>query len=209
MNVIRINKENKNVKGGFFDQRGFIELIENNNVIIAISSGWRCNGYLYVYRCKNGKWIGNWESEETFPIKNSLELQEEFYKAENIRLSTARLIFDLRRSGINDITDDKTLAEIAKEIIKILDHYTYCDLKIKHTSNMDVWNLHYHGDSDVEESISWTPITHGETNGFQWCITHYENESHSEEYDILLIYVQNEFGTDDEELINIIKEFSL
>lgn len=217
---ININKENKNERG-FFDQRGFIELIEDKE-IIAISSGWHCNGCLYVYRCKDEKWVGSWESEETFPIESSLELQEEFYKAESIRLSTANLVSLLLREGVQDIVGEEGVLTISREITRNLEisKDEINEIEIKITPDREVWNRYYYGDSDeyiyngdVWNRYTWTPKTHGETNGFQWCITQYEDDSYcsspSEECTILCLYIPNKFGTEDKELIEIIEKFNI
>ena len=66
MSKIKIFKKTENIQGFNF-QPGFAALVEGET-ILAVTSGWECNGCLYVYRNNNGKWIGNWEDDETFPV---------------------------------------------------------------------------------------------------------------------------------------------
>lgn len=63
---IKIFKKPEKVQGFNFHE-GFAALLEGEK-IIAATSGWESNGCLYVYRQNNGKWIGNWEDDETFPV---------------------------------------------------------------------------------------------------------------------------------------------
>jgi hypothetical protein len=67
MNIKVFNKP-CNVQGFNFKE-GFVALLDENNNILAATSGWETGGkYLYVYRPQNGGWIGSWEDEETFPV---------------------------------------------------------------------------------------------------------------------------------------------
>jgi hypothetical protein len=57
---------------GFNFQPGFAVLVEGKN-ILAATSGWECNGMLFVYRPTEDGWRGDWEGQETFPVQ---EVQE-------------------------------------------------------------------------------------------------------------------------------------
>jgi hypothetical protein len=75
MEKIKIFKKNEKVNGFNF-QEGFAALLEGEK-IIAATSGWECNGMLFVYRpTPNGEWLGRWEDETTFPVEDVLDAME-------------------------------------------------------------------------------------------------------------------------------------
>ena len=57
---------------GFNFQPGFVALVEGDN-ILAATSGWECNGCIFVYRPTEDGWRGDWEGPETFPVQEVLE----------------------------------------------------------------------------------------------------------------------------------------
>jgi len=83
---IKIFEKSEKVQGFNF-QEGFTALLEGEK-IIAATSGWECNGMLFVYRpTPNGEWIGRWEDETTFPIEDALDAMEAWQ--DNVELSKA------------------------------------------------------------------------------------------------------------------------
>jgi len=86
MKKIKIFNEYEKVNGFNF-QEGFAALLEGEK-IIAATSGWECNGNLFVYRpAEDGSWQGDWESEETFPVQEVLEAIQDWQ--DNVELSKA------------------------------------------------------------------------------------------------------------------------
>ncbi len=71
---------------GFNFQPGFVALVEGDN-ILAATSGWECNGCIFVYRPQSDGWRGDWEGPETFPVQEVLDAiqdwqdQQELVKA--------------------------------------------------------------------------------------------------------------------------------
>ena len=75
------------VHSGFNFKPGYAALVEGET-ILAATSGWECNSYLFVHRPQpDGNWWGDWEGPETFPIQEVLEAiqdwkdQQELVKA--------------------------------------------------------------------------------------------------------------------------------
>lgn len=63
---------------GFTVQPGFAGLLRNNQVV-AVTSGYNCNGDYYVYRRRGGKWAADWEDEEDgFPVADAEEALREY-----------------------------------------------------------------------------------------------------------------------------------
>lgn len=63
---------------GFTVQPGFAGLLCNGRVV-AITSGYNCNGSYYVYRRRDGKWAADWENEENgFPASDVEEALQEY-----------------------------------------------------------------------------------------------------------------------------------
>ena len=62
---------------GFTVQPGFAGLLRNDQ-LVAVTSGYNCNGSYYVYRRSNGEWIANWEDEESFPVDDVEEALREY-----------------------------------------------------------------------------------------------------------------------------------
>ncbi len=59
---------------GFNFREGFAALLGEDGYILAATSGWECNGMLFVYRpTPNGEWVGRWEDETTFPVQETLD----------------------------------------------------------------------------------------------------------------------------------------
>lgn len=69
--------EKAGIVDGFNVKPGFIVLADGDNAV-AITSGLECNGQLFVYRPTVSGWVGNWETEETFPVEFALEAIEEY-----------------------------------------------------------------------------------------------------------------------------------
>lgn len=221
MREIRINEANKNVKG-FFDQRGFIELIENGEVV-AISSGWKCNGCLYVYRYneETKKWIGKWEDKDTFPIEEAIEQKVCFDNKECKRIIKAKIIQriegELEKFEISDI---KEIAEATvDEISKCCDWDNLNDeVELKVISDILKWNeCNSYPLNDEESNNCFILDVPSQTtsNGFQFCMYHYDPywDDSASQWDkdtyYICVYIPSEYGTNDEKLIKIIKKYDL
>lgn len=74
---------------GFNFQEGFVALVDDCGHILAATSGWECNGELYVYRREDGNWTGRWENEETFPVADALSAIEEWRENEDLSKALA------------------------------------------------------------------------------------------------------------------------
>jgi len=86
MTNVKIFKTLEKVQGFNF-QEGFAALLEGDS-ILAATSGWECNGNLFVYRPQpDGSWQGDWESEETFPVQEVLEAIQDWQ--DSVELSKA------------------------------------------------------------------------------------------------------------------------
>jgi hypothetical protein len=58
---------------GFNFKPGYAALVEGET-ILAATSGWECNSYLFVHRPRpDGSWWGDWEGPETFPVQEVLD----------------------------------------------------------------------------------------------------------------------------------------
>ena len=68
---------------GFNFQPGFVALVEGDN-ILAATSGWECNGCIFVYRPTEDGWRGDWESEETFPVQLVLDAIQDWQDSEEL-----------------------------------------------------------------------------------------------------------------------------
>ena len=104
--IIRVFSEPQS-SCGFNFQEGFAALLDNNSGNpAAATSGWECNGMLYVYRPQSdGSWAGSWEGPETFPVQEVLEAiqdwkdQQELVKAlayakgKKLHLSNEDIVF--------------------------------------------------------------------------------------------------------------------
>ena len=64
---------------GFHVKPGFVVMVDDDEVV-AITSGWECNGQLFVYRPSADGWEGNWETDETFPVEYVLEIIDEYQR---------------------------------------------------------------------------------------------------------------------------------
>lgn len=216
---IRIAKENKNING-FFNQRGFIELIENEE-IVAISSGWECNGYLYVYRYneKAKKWVGNWEGEDTFPYKEALQKKTNFDNEESKRVIKAKIIKRIEEEFIKFGFATTDLKEVAiatvDEISKCCDWDNLNDeVELEITSDNLKWNeCNSYPLNDEESNNCFILDVPSQTtsNGFQFCMYHYDPywDDSASQWDkdtyYICVYIPSEYGTNDEKLIKIIK----
>ncbi len=59
---------------GFYFKEGFAALLDDNGNPAAATSGWECEGNLFVYRpAQDGSWAGSWEGPETFPVEEVLD----------------------------------------------------------------------------------------------------------------------------------------
>lgn len=59
---------------GFYFKEGFAALLDDNGTPVAATSGWECNNCLFVYRPQpDGRWGGDWEGPETFPVQKVLD----------------------------------------------------------------------------------------------------------------------------------------
>ena len=69
---------------GFNFQPGFVALVEGDN-ILAATSGWECEGNLFVYRpAQDGSWAGSWEGPETFPVQKVLDAIQDWKDSEEL-----------------------------------------------------------------------------------------------------------------------------
>lgn len=81
---------NSAVIDGFNFKEGFVALVDGSGNILAATSGWECNGELFVYRPQNGGgWTGHWENEETFPVADVLSVIEEWRENEDLSKALA------------------------------------------------------------------------------------------------------------------------
>ena len=91
---------------GFNFKEGFVALLNNSGTPVAATSGWECEGMLYVYRpAQDGSWAGSWEGPETFPVqkvldaiqdwKDSAELSKalSFAEGKKLHLSNEDIVF--------------------------------------------------------------------------------------------------------------------
>ena len=86
MKKIKIFNEHEKVQGFFF-KPGHAALVEEG-AILAATSGWECEGNLFVYRpAEDGSWQGSWEGPETFPVDDVLEAIQDWQ--ESVELSKA------------------------------------------------------------------------------------------------------------------------
>ena len=76
---------------GFNFQEGFAALLdENSGNPAAATSGWECNGMLYVYRPQSdGTWVGRWEDETTFPVEDVLDAMEAWQDNQDLQKALA------------------------------------------------------------------------------------------------------------------------
>lgn len=220
---IRIAKENKNING-FFNQRGFIELIENEE-IVAISSGWECNGCLMVYRYneETKKWVGEWECIDTFPIKEAIEQKNCFDNKECKRVVKAKIIQRIEEEFIKfglATTDLKEISEATvDEISKCCDWDNLNEeLELRITSDILEWNECNSYPLNDEESRNCFILdvsSQTTSNGFQFCMYHYEPywDDSASQWDkdtyYICVYIPNEYGTEEKELIETIKKYEL
>ncbi len=58
---------------GFNFKEGFAALLDDNGNPAAATSGWECNGCIFVYRPTEDGWRGDWEGPETFPVQKVLD----------------------------------------------------------------------------------------------------------------------------------------
>lgn len=222
--MLSIAKENKTDRN-FFIQRGFITVTDKDNNIIAVSSGWEVSGQLMVYRPSENGWEGNWEDEETFPVEVGLNLQNEFQDEERYRLNVANVILAMK-----EIPDIK---EIAEDVCKELEYEMVSSeivpndeipekLHYELTRDFRAWQKYCFGGEDnymynreVWNHYTWTNIIPPRTtkNGVQWCLYNYRDDSFcsspSYDYDCVCIYVPNEYGTENEELIKIMQKYGI
>jgi hypothetical protein len=80
---IKVFKEKIEIQGFNF-QPGFVALVEGDN-ILAATSGWECDGCLYVYRPTESGWQGDWEGQETFPVDDVLDAMEAWQDNQDIQ----------------------------------------------------------------------------------------------------------------------------
>jgi hypothetical protein len=79
---IMIFKKTENIQGFSF-KPGFAALVEGE-IILAATSGWECDGCLYVYRPTESGWQGDWEGPETFPVDDVLDAMEAWQDQQDI-----------------------------------------------------------------------------------------------------------------------------
>jgi hypothetical protein len=73
---------------GFNFQPGFVALVEGDN-ILAATSGWECNGCIFVYRPTEDGWRGDWEGPETFPVEEVLEAIQDWKDNQDLQKALA------------------------------------------------------------------------------------------------------------------------
>ena len=69
---------------GFNFQPGFVALVEGDN-ILAATSGWECNGCIFVYRPTEDGWRGDWEGPETFPVEEVLDAIQDWQDNQDLQ----------------------------------------------------------------------------------------------------------------------------
>ncbi len=74
---------------GFSFQEGFAALLGEDGCVLAATSGWECNGCLYVYRPAAGGWRGGWEGPETFPVSEVLEAIQDWKDSKELSKALA------------------------------------------------------------------------------------------------------------------------
>lgn len=74
--------EKNGIVEGFHVKPGFVVMVDDDEVV-AITSGWECNGQLFVYRPSADSWVGNWETNETFLVEFALEIIDEYQRKED------------------------------------------------------------------------------------------------------------------------------
>jgi len=88
MKKIKIFNEHEKVQGFFF-KPGHAALVEEG-AILAATSGWECEGNLFVYRpAEDGSWQGSWEGPETFPCQEVLEAMETWQDQQDMEKALA------------------------------------------------------------------------------------------------------------------------
>ena len=71
---------------GFYFKEGFAALLDDNGTPVAATSGWECNSCLFVYRpAEDGRWGGDWESEETFPVQLVLDAIQDWQDSDELK----------------------------------------------------------------------------------------------------------------------------
>jgi len=85
MEKIKIFNEPEKIQGFNF-KPGYVALVEGET-ILAATSGWECDGCIFVYRPTEDGWRGDWESEETFPCQAVLDAIQDWQ--DNVELSKA------------------------------------------------------------------------------------------------------------------------
>ena len=73
---------------GFNFQPGFVALVEGDN-ILAATSGWECNGCIFVYRPTEDGWRGDWEGPETFPVEEVLDAIQDWKDNQDLQKALA------------------------------------------------------------------------------------------------------------------------
>ena len=71
---------------GFNFKEGFAALLNNKGNPAAATSGWECEGSLYVYRPQSdGTWQGDWEGPETFPVEEVLDAIQDWQDNQDLQ----------------------------------------------------------------------------------------------------------------------------
>lgn len=104
INISRYNK----VVDGFTVKEGFIVFTHDNDKIIGVSSGWNDgNDMMYIYTLEDGVWVGDWESDYTFPVDDALALLNIYQKQrdmEELKLEIDKLLRDRVELYVSDET---------------------------------------------------------------------------------------------------------
>jgi hypothetical protein len=71
---------------GFKFKEGFVALLNKSGTPVAATSGWECEGNLFVYRpAEDGSWAGSWEGPETFPVQEVLEAIQDWQDNQDLQ----------------------------------------------------------------------------------------------------------------------------
>jgi len=88
------------VHSGFNFKEGFAALLNSSGTPVAATSGWECNGCIFVYRPTEDGWRGDWEGQETFPVDDVLDAIQDW--KDSAELSKALSFAEGKKLHISD-----------------------------------------------------------------------------------------------------------
>jgi hypothetical protein len=98
---------------GFTVQPGFAGLLRNDQ-LMAVTSGYNCNGSYYVYRRRDDGWIADWEDEEnSFPASDVEEALQEYNEQQDFEAACKQA--DATEEPLYDGDDFSTTDVVAGE----------------------------------------------------------------------------------------------